>query len=227
MLLGGFFAISQVKAQTFTAQYSPMTDTVSSSGQKAMYNGIINLTTSTLTLNWKNISDPSALPNGWTLVDICDDNNCYAGGTLNQTHQFNLIPGDTGLLKPDIEVGDPGTGIFKVAIGELDMSDTVVFILNNSGTLGVSTVRLDDNQVSVYPNPLPAGQNMNLYVDKSLKAANAVVYNIIGQKQMVLSLTNGKELNQFDINRLPAGMYVIKVNNAQGQVITARKFTKQ
>lgn len=245
LLLGCAFAFAAAQAQDFDfVSPNPLHDSTtgfapySGSGQHEyieMWQYVKNISNSPFTIEWRSLStDTTQNPPGWILTGICDNINCrgeygpwYYGST---EHSAPVASGANSLMLVHVYVPASSAdtvGIYKVEIKTPNQTDTAVYIINKYSSTGVSTIRLNDNRVSVYPNPLPTGQNMNLYVDKSLKAENAVVYNIIGQKQMVLSLTNNKELNQFDISRLPAGMYVVKINNAQGQAITARKFTKQ
>jgi len=207
-----------------------------------MFNYIKNNTNQDFAVTWRFLDVDSTIdsayvathPNQWVVTGICDNINCrgafedwFYGAPQNS---FTITAKQTSPLFMNIYVpasSPAATNIYKVEVSTPNQIDTAIFILTKDDNTGVSAIRLTDNRVSVYPNPLPSGQNLNLYVDKSLKAQKAVIYNIIGQKQLVLSLNNGKELNRFEVGRLPAGIYVIKINNAQGQTITSRKFTKQ
>ncbi|HET8574014.1 MAG TPA: T9SS type A sorting domain-containing protein [Edaphocola sp.] len=245
LLLGCAIVFATAQAQDFTfVNPNPLHDSTagfapySGSGQHEyleMWQYVKNISNSAFTIEWRSLStDTTQNPPGWILTGICDNINCrgeygpwYYGNT---EHSAPVDPGSSSLMLVHVYVPASSAdtvGIYKVEIKTPNQTDTAIYMINKDHSLGLSAVRLDDNRVSVYPNPLPAGQNLNLYVDKSLKANKAVVYNIIGQKQMTLSLANGKELNRFDIRRLPAGMYVIKINNTEGQTISSRKFTKQ
>lgn len=170
----------------------------------------------------------------WFVAGICDNVNCrgeflpwyYGGSELSAPVQ----PGSNMLISIHVYVPTSSpdtTRTYKVELKTLNQTDTAVYVVTKIHGLGISAIQLNDKRVSVYPNPLPAGQKMNLYIDKNLHAANAEVFNIIGQKLMTLPLTKGKELQSFQVDNLTAGMYIVKITNESDNVVTSRKFVKQ
>jgi hypothetical protein len=119
-----------------------------------------------------------------------------------------------------------GVGLFKVEISTAQQMDTLVFMLTKDSTTGIAAISLNDKRVSVYPNPA-SGSDLHVFIDAGLKATQATVYSIIGREQMSMPITANKELITFDVNRLPAGLYILRLTDAKGQTITSRKFSKK
>lgn len=76
------------------------------------------------------------------------------------------------------------------------------------------------NPVSIYPNPVHDKLQISL---KTAETAKVLVYNINGQLVYERSAKQGN--NQFDLQHLPNGYYVIRVINAK--INTTLRFVKQ
>lgn len=245
-LIGLSITFTSAKAQDFTffngttmydtTQGFPLPFDPTSINYIEMDNYISNNSGQDITCEWRNLStDTTQNPEGWVLVGVCDNINCrgaYGPWYFGSSETTNPIEDrGTGLLSIHVYVPettpDNTTGIYKIEVKTASQTDTAVFVITKDGNTGISALRLDDNRVSLYPNPLPAGQDLNIYVDKSLNATEAVVYSIIGQKQMVLPLNKSNEVHSLNTGKLPAGMYFVKVTDKSGNVIASRKFAKQ
>lgn len=85
-------------------------------------------------------------------------------------------------------------------------------------TLGVSSV--DENQISLYPNPVSDYLNVNL--PQAMKGAEICVFNLIGQ-QMIVE-TNQNNQQTLDVSSFDAGTYFIMAK-LNGKSFT-QKFVK-
>jgi Secretion system C-terminal sorting domain len=75
------------------------------------------------------------------------------------------------------------------------------------------------SEVTVYPNPATEVLNINITSNSRVAVSGAQVFDCYGRKIIDRQLKNGT--NSFDIKQLPAGMYLVTVNN--GGDITNQK----
>lgn len=76
--------------------------------------------------------------------------------------------------------------------------------------------------VNLFPNP--AGDQLNLMVQGVETRSDIKVYNLMG-KLVMQQVNGGNTISQLNISKLPAGVYVVNVNN--GTETKAVKFIKQ
>jgi Secretion system C-terminal sorting domain/Bacterial pre-peptidase C-terminal domain/Fibronectin type III domain len=74
---------------------------------------------------------------------------------------------------------------------------------------------------NIFPNP--AGDQLNVTVKGVDRNADIKVYNLMGK--LIMQRQTNTMLTQLDISKLPAGIYLLNVNN--GTEIKAAKFVKQ
>ena len=74
---------------------------------------------------------------------------------------------------------------------------------------------------NLFPNP--AGDQLNVWVEGVEKNADIKVYNLVGK--LVMQRQSNTILTQLNISKLPAGIYLLNVNN--GKETKAVKFIKQ
>lgn len=116
-----------------------------------------------------------------------------------------------------------GTNIIGVTVGT-DSGNITCTPSNNCGTglssilnvtveiLGISD-STNNNEIKVYPNP--SNGKINIAFNNLIGYTNMEVRNILGSKSMNYNfeLTSNNSINEFDLTSLPAGMYIIHVNN--------------
>jgi len=242
LLLSASFAL----AQSFEINPNPSYDTTSG---VPPYNGsqgghqyvemkvdVKNISFNPITFSWRNITDTTQNPSGWILVGVCDNIQCRAeGGSwyFGDPQQSNPVASGM-VMDPKMAVhvyapdnGPDGTGVYKIELSGGHQTDTAVFILTKNSNTGISAIQINDKRVSIYPNPIAADGMLQVYIDKNLHAANATIYNIIGRAQMTLPVAQNKELNAFNVNKLPAGLYILRLADQNGNIITSRKFSKR
>lgn len=227
------------QAQDFSVFANPVDSTTSGTPVKTsemegypyieLANHLTNVSSDSILVSWSVVS--VAIPTDWLLVGICDNINCFGdaatlGGAVHQTKKFGA--GKQCLFDARVYApitGANGTGTVKVAVNTLGQTDTLVFIVNKTPT-SVHTILLDDKRVSLYPNP--ATSQLQVYADKVLNPAQITVYGINGaQSSLNIPVIKGTEVTNIDINNFAAGIYMVRVTDATGKVITTRKFTKK
>ena len=75
--------------------------------------------------------------------------------------------------------------------------------------------------INLFPNP--AGDQLNVSVEGVDNRSEIKVYNLMGK--LVMKQGSGNTLTQLNISKLPAGIYMLNVNN--GKETKAAKFVKQ
>ncbi|HRP90227.1 MAG TPA: T9SS type A sorting domain-containing protein [Edaphocola sp.] len=212
------------------------TDPAMNADEAAIYfkNYVINTGNDTLTdVKWRIIENN--LPFGWYLYTFCDNVFCRSQAEvlshLNNPNQVEtmdpIFPNDTlgALLEPAIVVsntGDNGTGIVKVRVFNSNQSDTAVYIVQKTN-VGVNGIVLDDNKLSLFPNP--GGKELNVFVNNSLIAKSIKVFNVLGQ-QIVNTKVNA-EIIKINTSNFAAGNYTLVVEGQNGAILASRSWTKK
>ncbi len=203
-----------------------------------VHSGIMNNTDTPITYKWNVILSETVLPTGWTLFGFCDNVLCRSpfgtwvtAGAVQTSNP--LLPGTTGPAsnrdfkmlicapsdKPD------GVAVIRIRVSvDGGLTDTATFIFkkpcNPTGLDDLLTAT--DNRVSLSPNP--SSDLLKVFADKELNASKIYVFNILGSKQMVAPIT--KETTALDVSALAPGMYVVRLEDKNGKLITTRKFAK-
>ncbi len=194
-----------------------------------MYNYALNETQAPLLIQWQILEQN--YPNGWATYGFCDNATCRSEGSAAITSaavQSSLpIPvGDSCLLEPRVKVpveAANGTGIIRVRVFTNSQADTITYIINKTAT-GINTIALNDTRVMLYPNP--ATEELSVYTDKSLNAAYADVYSI-GGARMAHYPVAGREVTVLNTNTLATGLYLVKILDNNGAVLTTRTFGRK
>lgn len=238
LLLGLYLTLACVttQAQDFTLRADTVRkDNVPGTANHCDYsyelsNYMRNETNAPFPIKWVLIE--KNLPATWLLCGICDNKLCRDTGNAAlkafAPDETNPVPvGDSSLMKAMILVpasSPPGIGIVKVKVYTPATTDTATFIVTKIAT-GISTIAINDNRVSLFPNP--AVNDLTVFTDKSLKAVRIELVDIRGASQMVQQIGKDADVSRVDIHALAAGLYLVKITDAGGAVITTRKFSKQ
>ena len=206
---------------------------------------INNSSANSLIFKWQLLSDSTEHPAGWLLTGICDNVICRSPYSPFYYHveqtSFAILPGETDPNKTLLEariyapVGSAnGIGVFRVKVTAYNSADvdfttplqtkTVVFIVRKNVT-GIATIKADDKRVNLYPNP--ATNTLQVYTEKTLNPQSISITNINGAQSMISAVEKGKETTNINISSLAAGLYTVSITDAQGNMITTRKFVKK
>ncbi len=76
----------------------------------------------------------------------------------------------------------------------------------------------------VYPNPVKNKLSINLALEEN-ETVSATIFSVLGNTMGTWELSN--ENNEIDVNHFQGGIYLIHVNNVQGENIQTLRFVKQ
>jgi len=227
--IGSLLNVNTASAQAFTTQYDTTFTTLAPDVSTIIYNKINNTQDTNITIKWVVIS--TDFPSDWMPnTGLCDINLCYSSaaiwsGTSGTTYTPSYAPGvgDFHMAITLPSSASNGTHYMTVSLrnqaaGE---SKTETYVINKWPT-AVPTVNGSDD-ISLYPNP--ATNNLNILYNENTGIKVAVVYNMIG-KAMVVNKVSGNSAS-INIESVPSGIYLIRLFNADGNVVATRKFTKQ
>lgn len=225
------FAANKSQAQSFSMQKDTATAAVY--GYIDLYNNLTNLTSDTIRVSWKILSH--TFPPSWVSgasIGICDNVTCYDTQILTGTVQTtDTIPGNSTMpFKIQLDVTPssvvPTTGAPYFATIELTQgstTDTVTFAAYKWNTNNVNKVASSREEVILYPNP--AYNEVNVSFNRELGVKNVAIYNLVG-KQVSNYRVNGNSA-KLDIERIPAGIYFLRLVDGNGRVVATRRFTHQ
>ena len=109
------------------------------------------------------------------------------------------------------------------------VSDQINVTISNQIDEGLETClegiskTLNDNKVSIYPNPTEGTLNI---VSNSEKLSKVSIYNVNGMLVYISDLKTGLNSQQVQINNLPEGLYFVNIQNAKGEIFK-RKLMKR
>lgn len=210
---------------TFAAQDSVISY---AAGPVDLHGVVTNLTTGSLQIEWKKVS---ATMNTQQFISICDNHNCY-------TSTQALMP---AFLSTGVNIGGSGTADWYGAFDGSTVAPgtSVYYTINlkdvNTGynknltyvlrkfSAGIAGTTQHDESISFYPNP--AHGALNVAFDENAGVKTVAIYNLIGKA--VSSYKVAGSSAQLDIDDIPAGIYMLRFINAQGEILATRRFTKQ
>jgi hypothetical protein len=197
-------------------------------GSMEIPNDITNTSSASVTLNWKVIYQN--LPASWqTNFGICDNAMCYYNAILDGGQKnSNTIPtGATGGFHAVLDVtGTNEYGTYYVTVNLSDGASTnknMTFAFGRWPTT-VSSMAKGSDGIALYPNP--AYSNLNVVFDANYGIKTITLYNLIGKAVRVYKVSDNNSA-KLDLESMPAGIYFIRLADAQGKVVATRKFTHQ
>jgi hypothetical protein len=237
LLLVGLSLVSLIASKNAIAQsFSFPKDTVKYAVQgcpnqqsgctEDIHNDIKNETTGQLTLSWKIIAE--TLPTSWeSTFGLCDNVLCYGNNIMGgSTQQTAPIPASATMpfkISMDFAAAVQGTHNLIVSVTDGTYTDTMTFLVTKFPT-SVSTTKTSTDGISLYPNP--ASDELNVLFNPNGGIKNITIYNMIGKAVTVYKVTANNSA-KLDIQNIPAGIYFIRLSDAQGRVVATRKFTRQ
>ncbi len=229
-LLCVLFSLGKLSAQSFSTQYD--TVAVTASGYIDIYNNITNTTSDTISVTWKVINE--TLPQSWeddAQFGICDNVVCYPKSILTGTIQTTdtISAGKLCLFKMQLDVSPASvvtTGATPYYVTtELTHGstiDTVTFAINKWGT-NIGKVNNTQDDVILYPNP--AGKELNISYSADMNVKSIAVYNLVGKQMSGYRV--GSNSARINIEKIPSGIYFVRLTDNTGRVVATRRFTHQ
>lgn len=167
-------------------------------------------------------------PEDWKF-QICDINLCYNWDvSRSSTSSFltNVIPaGATVLYTIKIQnsastddmvipISGESTGTLKI-FGNSDFVDP-----SAETSCSVSTENVDIEDLVIYPNPTTDV----FQIKNDANIATVSIYNIVGRQVSSVNHTQGAV---HDVSNLRAGMYLVRLENNNGEVVKAMRLSKR
>lgn len=218
-------------AQSFTTEHDTVTLTVYKSLEA--HNNITNTTSADIKIDWK-VKDTD-FPTPWKdALGICDNFSCRdnAGNQLFNNTVFTSdvykpsVLGDFHLLLSHYDVATIAPGTYYLTVNLKESGATyekdITFIINK-WTTGISNINSANDNIVLYPNPARSELNVNFENTSNVKTI--AIYNLVG-KQISTYRVSGKSA-KLDIEKIPSGIYFVRLADNTGRVITTRRFTHQ
>jgi len=231
----------KTSAQTFTIPADTLNATYHSD-QLTMYSNITNISANPIKIKWRVLSNN--FPPGWTsnkdALGICDNVLCRQ----NDNQMFTNGSG-TSFITADIPVDNTeDQGLFYIVLLDINAAESgtyymtirledaangyqrdVTFIVNKWTTGVSSNTAKGDKNITLYPNP--ARSTVNLTFNPGAGIKTIALYNLIGKNVASYRVNGNTGKMLLDISGIPAGIYYVRMQNAEGEVIATRRFTRQ
>jgi hypothetical protein len=215
-------------AQSFTVAYD--TVILNSGGPYNAPNNVTNTTANDLTVVWK-VTETNFPADWMELTGICDVQSCWSNTDIlpGREHDALYGPGEGDFhLQGDLSfVSESGPYYIRVQLMNKDIPadvavQTYVIGQVSAGVAEAARKSVEDI-ISVYPNP--ATSSLNVVYNGVAGVTNIGIYSIIGRQMKMYSTTESSA--SLDVEQLPAGLYFLKLLDAQGYVLAAQRFAKQ
>jgi len=104
---------------------------------------------------------------------------------------------------------------------DVDHTNTLYFVVEYSGIIGIDDSDFNFNSVKVYPNPL---KDFLIIESVNSNLNDVIIINSLGQNVKTIRFNNSPSI-KVDLSDLGAGAYLIKINSISGKSII-RKLVK-
>lgn len=208
------FTINLTLAQSFKLQNGQDTIRANVSGTKNLYNNVINISQTAVTVKWRVVTHdfPASWGEGFA---ICDNMSCYFNmnnSLLNGT-QYTMMEIDTGKLGnfyilPDLTDAESGTHFITVNFSEGTTSINATWVVTKFNT-GIFDIK-EKIRTIVYPNP---ATNSIIFRYETNKTFPITIYNYLGS-QVSSFIHRGNE-TVISLDGLDSGVYFIEVRDEQ------------
>jgi CubicO group peptidase (beta-lactamase class C family) len=135
-------------------------------------------------------------------------------GLGKNDQKLYIIPSQNMVV---VRMGNPGSP-FAAALSQFD---NLLWQKINELNCSVSTVedRKNTDDVNLYPNPV----ENKLFLNVTNKHYDFYIYNLLGEKY---DLFFDASTSAIDVEKLPKGIYYLKMNNTKSNLSTIKKFIK-
>jgi hypothetical protein len=215
-----FFSLS-VSAQV-TLTLSPdnvVTDVDPMQFETVAHSILTNTSDSTKTFRWYRTEETITM--GWASA-ICDKNACYATTVDSTTTDFDLIlgPGDSTNLDVHIRPGGiEGNAKVKVTIVEVGNPENTIEGIYTFNQTSSSFDVVSEN-LRIYPNPASS----YFQLSNADNIASVSIYSLVGRHLKKYHAFPGEK---FYIGDLDRGMYLVRMENKQNEVIKTLRLSKR
>jgi len=215
LLFAGNLAIAQISLDPQVIEFV-------GEGQDGItkYIHIINNTDGELNLYW--IYEPAeGYPEDWS-TQICDINLCYAPNKFQSSSVMpNVLP-EGADVQFSFKVWNNSGPVEGTSYGILKLYDDSNFsnLVAMTSAPAVAVSDLEVENLVIYPNPTT--EFFQLKNDASI--ASISIYNIVGRVVKTLNHTSGM---LHDVTSLRTGMYLVRLENEDGDVVKSMRLSKK
>jgi hypothetical protein len=206
------------------------------SAQFYVHNDIKSGSAAPVFLRWHVVN--SYFGPGWEIVQsgFCDNISCRSAltptGNIFTDHTVEMSDAYTNAGYNDFKMlfntSNPAMGSYSwVQIFAEDTVGGTSRTLNYFAYMtpaGVSTTVTSD-EVLLFPNP--AREAVNVVFDSKAGVKTIAVYNLIGKLVGPIYKPSNNSSAKIDLNDIPNGVYFMRLMNAQGEVVSTRRFIRQ
>ncbi|MDF1696810.1 MAG: T9SS type A sorting domain-containing protein [Saprospiraceae bacterium] len=215
LLLVANLAISQIDIDPQSIEFV-------GEGQESIteYIEITNNTGDVLNLYWEFVP-AEGYPAEWT-TQICDINLCYAPNKLKSSAAMpNTIENET-TVEFSFKVWNNNGNVEGTSYGILNLyddSDFTNLVASTSAPL-TSTNNFDVQELVIYPNPTT--EFIQIKNDASISSIS--IFNVVGRLVNTLDHSTGMV---HDLTGLRSGMYLVRLEDKNGDVIKSMRLSKK
>jgi hypothetical protein len=226
--LGSAFAS---KAQSLHMQLGDtIKKNVSGTGDVELKNLVINTTSANMRIEWT-ITGMHMDPK-WHCTGFCDNLQCLGEadvyvGKVTMSAPFAPGPIEDYHVAFNADTAAVGSSAWiSVNIVDVNSGDDTdaTFIATKSAT-GITVVRADESAISVYPNP--AMNYIDVRYPASADVRNIAIYNLIGKQVGNFRVSSNTSAHCEFNSDMPSGIYMVRITDSKGGVVSTRRFTKQ
>lgn len=184
------------------------------------YIDITNNTGAELNLYWEFVP-AEGYPSDWS-TQICDINLCYAPNTLKSSPITPNVIADGATVEFSFKVWNNNGVVEGTSYGILNLYDDSEFtnLVASSSAPVTSTSNLDLSDLVIYPNPTT--EFIQLKNDESIAAIK--IFNIVGR---VVKTFNHSAGLVHDVTTLRSGMYLVRLEDKDGNVVKSMRLSKK
>jgi hypothetical protein len=175
-------------------------------------------------VTWRMITD-SGTTSGWS-VQLCDNSNCY---NLPGPPRTSLLvaPGDSldmhSQLAPNCITGSGYLKISAQVVGDTGAAMILTYKVDATSTCSSGINSISGDNIHVYPNP--ANDMITLSGFEAGQLHNVQIADLQGNAIQAFEANSHESVN-LNINSLPAGLYFVKITDAEGKLTAVKKITK-
>jgi len=216
LLMGTIGAIAQI-------DINPNTIILESEGADEIYIDILitNNNSEDINIYW-NFEPAASYPANWK-TQICDLNLCYLFDNLSSLPTLPNVIEAGQEVKFTIKVKNvveslPVNGSSYGILRLFDDPDKTNEVASSSPLTSTKDISNDD--LVIYPNPTT--ESFQLMNDASV--SNISIYNIVGRLEKTFNHSNGMI---HDVTDLRSGMYLVRLENKNGDVLKSMRLSKK
>lgn len=145
-------------------------------------------------------------------VDFGDGSPVYSGPTMPPNHLYPALGTYTMCISVTVCVYDAAGNVIDKCESTFCRKVKIVDGPNSGRMINPSNTNAQQSSISVFPNPANTQINIAVATNETVQVR---IFNANGQ-QVAVAKQSGKNVYQADVSQLPAGVYFVTVQTADG-----------